>query len=132
MKTRVKKDARKTPGLKNKATHFPGDPRYGVTYRPTGQDISALGNDEMVLIMRLLDCIIQRAAPPPAQVPTQRCQYKVVLGGLSARQYMDNCYALVDEENIVRTKKDKVDREKKIEKIRSRLENVFDLHSGCV
>jgi hypothetical protein len=45
-------------------THFPGDPRYGIRLSPLPQDVKALG-DRAMLITRLLDCLIQRAAAPP-------------------------------------------------------------------
>ena len=48
--------------------HFPGDPRFGTTLYPSRDDVKALANRDF-LSTRLLDLLIQRAAPPPEPRP---------------------------------------------------------------
>ncbi|KAI2496808.1 hypothetical protein MHU86_13072 [Fragilaria crotonensis] len=113
---------RKKP-KKNQQTHFPGDPRYGVQERVIRQDVGALIHGRM-LNTRLLNCLIQRAAPPPAAKSSD----KVLLGSLAVRSYMAANNALFEDT----TGGTSTYKEKKIAKIRSRLEHVFDLHNDCV
>jgi len=114
---------RKKP-KKNQQTHFPGDPRYGVQERVIRQDVGALIHGRM-LNTRLLNCLIQRAAPPP---PAAKSSDKVLLGSLAVRSYMAANNALFEDT----TGGTSTYKEKKIAKIRSRLEHVFDLHNDCV
>lgn len=114
---------RKKP-KKNQQTHFPGDPRYGVQERVIRQDVGALIHGRM-LNTRLLNCLIQRAAPPP---PAAKSSDKVLLGSLAVRSYMAANNALFEDT----TGGTSTYKEKKIATIRSRLEHVFDLHNDCV
>jgi Ulp1 protease family, C-terminal catalytic domain len=91
-----------------------------------------------MLNTRLLDCLIQRTAPPPVEPVAST---KVVLGGLSSRSYMESCNALFadddddDDDTVRRPRKttgDKVSTMKRIENIRSRMDNVFALENNCV
>ncbi|KAI2505811.1 hypothetical protein MHU86_8587 [Fragilaria crotonensis] len=82
---------RKKP-KKNQQTHFPGDPRYGVQERVIRQDVGALIHGRM-LNTRLLNCLIQRAAPPPAAKSSD----KVLLGSLAVRSYMAANNALFED-----------------------------------
>jgi hypothetical protein len=77
---------------KNQQTHFPGDPWYGVQERIIRQDVGALSHGGM-LSTRLLNCLIQRAAPQPAAMSTD----KVLLGSLAVRSYMESSNALFGE-----------------------------------
>ena len=111
---------------KNQQTHFPGDPRYGVQERIIRQDVGALSYGGM-LSTRLLNCLIQRAAPQPAAM----CSDKVLLGSLTVRSYMKFCNGLFGETTGA-TSSNKANKEKKIAKIRSRFEHVINLHNDCV
>ena len=75
---------------KEKKCHFPTDPRYGVRINPTPNDLQALG-DRQMLNSRLLDCLLQRSAPPPHE----DTPFQVFLGSLETRSYLESCNALV-------------------------------------
>ena len=66
--------------------YFPGDPRYGVQERLLRQDVGALA-DEEILNTRILNCLIQRAAPPPAETSCN----KILLGSLSETSEVVPC-----------------------------------------
>jgi hypothetical protein len=79
-----------------------------------------------MLITRLLDCLIQRAAaPPPADEISS--DTKIFLGGLGTRSYMESCNALFQGDTLPVTR----DKTFRIQKIRSRLEHVFDMENDC-
>ena len=75
---------------KEKKCHFPTDPRYGVRINPTPNDLQALG-DRQMLNSRLLDCLLQRSAPPP----NEDTPFQVYLGSLETTSYLESCNALV-------------------------------------
>ena len=110
---------------KKQLDHFPGDPRYGVQKRLLRQDVGTLTGGEM-LSSRLLNCLIQLAAPPLAGTSSN----KVLLGSLAVRSYMVSCNALFADDGG--TSASSAFKENRIKKIRSRLENVFDLENDCV
>jgi hypothetical protein len=76
---------------KEKKRYFPTDPRYGVKISPTPNDLKALG-DRQMLNSHLLDCLLQRSAPPPIE----ETRFQVYLGSLGTRSYMESCNALVN------------------------------------
>ena len=77
-----------------------------------------------MLSTRLLNCLIQRAVPLPAAMSSDN----VLLWSLAVRSYMDSCKALSGDTTGATSSNKK----KKIAKIRSRLEHVFNLHNDCV
>jgi hypothetical protein len=115
-----------TKSTKNQQTHFPGDPRYGVQERIIRQDVGALSYGGM-LSTRLLNCLIQRAAPQPTAMPPD----KVLLGFLAVRSYMEFCNALFGETTGA-TSSNKANKEMKIVTLCSWLEHVINLHNDCV
>jgi hypothetical protein len=70
--------------------HFPGDPRFGTALHPSPDDVKALRHREF-LSTRLLDCLIQRAAPP--QEPSS--DNIVYLGSLGAMHYIQSSNSLI-------------------------------------
>jgi hypothetical protein len=111
---------------KKQQTHFPGSPLCGLQERIIRQDVGAVSHGG-ILSTRLLNCLIQRAAPQPAAM----CSDKVLLGSLTVRSYMKFCNGLFGETTGA-TSSNKANKEKKIAKIRSRFEHVINLHNDCV
>jgi hypothetical protein len=68
---------------KEKKCHFPTNPRYGVRINPTPNDLQALG-DRQMLNSRLLDCLLQRSAPPP----NEDTPFQVYLGSLETTSHL--------------------------------------------
>jgi hypothetical protein len=83
------------------------------------QDVGALSPGG-TLSTRLLNCLIQRAAPPPAAMSSD----KVLLRPLAVRSYMDSCNAMFGGMTGA-TYSNKANKEKKIAKICSQLEHVL-------
>jgi hypothetical protein len=105
--------------------HFPGDPRFGVRLDPSTDDVSALTNRQM-LSTRLLDILIQRASPPNSH----STDMAIHVGSLGTHYYMESSNDLLKQ-----NKKDvPVDEwrrsQKKIQKIRSPYNGLFDANDG--
>jgi hypothetical protein len=52
-------------------TRFPGDPRYERWISPSQEELEALSENDF-LSTNLLDCILQRTAPPPEEAAQKR------------------------------------------------------------
>ncbi len=78
---------------KEKKSHFPTDPRYGVKISPTLNDFKALG-DRQMLNTQLLDCLLQRSTPPL----NKETRFQIYRGSLGTCSYMESCNALVNIE----------------------------------
>ena len=68
---------------------FPGDPRFATWIIPTSDDVRSLPR-KVFLSTHLLDCILQRAAPPPEPESPNFSH----IGSLHARYYMNNAIDL--------------------------------------
>ena len=64
---------------------FPGDPRFATWIIPTSDDVRSLPC-KVFLTTRLLDCILQRAAPPPEPESSTLSH----IGSLHTWYYMSN------------------------------------------
>ena len=64
---------------------FPGDPRFATWIIPTSDDVRSLPR-KVFLSTHLLDCILQRAAPPPEPESPNFSH----IGSLHTRYYMNN------------------------------------------
>ena len=79
---------------RNKYTpSFPGDPRFSTRLDPLKEDVEALGKKEM-LSARLLDYLLQRAAPPQ-ELGSGREFFHVC--GLMGREYIGSANAWSEE-----------------------------------
>ena len=79
---------------RNKYTpSFPGDPRFSPRLDPLKEDVEALGKKEM-LSTCLLNCLLQRAAPP--QESGYVCEFFHVCG-LMGREYIGSANAWSEE-----------------------------------
>jgi hypothetical protein len=105
---------------KKQGCHFPSNPRFAVRISPAQDDLQALGDREM-LSSRLLDCLIQRSAPPP----DLESPFQVYLGSLGTRSYMQSCNALVDANRDSVSPKDWNRIQAKIKGIRSTFDRLF-------
>jgi hypothetical protein len=88
---------------KKKREHFPGDPRFGIALSVESEDLSALREDQM-LSTRLLDFLIQQAAPAPAsedakQIPPMQNRTTTYLASLGVQMYIQESVRLLEDQN---------------------------------
>lgn len=69
---------------------FPGDPRFSGWISPSSEDISALPRNAWLSTL-LLDCILQRSAPPVDVTSTDTFH----IGSLGTRTYIQSCNDLI-------------------------------------
>ncbi len=72
---------------------FSGDPRFASWITPTSDDVRSLSR-KVFMSTHLLDCILQRAAPPP-EPDSPNFSY---IGSLRTQFYMNNANDLPDTE----------------------------------
>jgi hypothetical protein len=98
---------------KKKEQHFPGDPRFGILLSVLDEDVKALREREW-LSTRLLDFLIQQAAPAP------QVSNGFLLGSLGVETYLHHTNALLENEN---------DHSRRIQRVRAALESFCDNNS---
>jgi hypothetical protein len=83
-----------------KMRHFPGDPRFGVALSAVDEDVTSLCERKM-LSTRLLDFLIQQAAPPPtAHILDDSLANHVYLGSLGTQAYIQQSNRLLEDANL--------------------------------
>lgn len=106
------------------AGHFPGDPRFGTSLYPSPDDVKALRH-KAFLSTRLLDCLIQRAAPPQ----DSSSDNIVYLGSLGTMHYMQSSNSLIRHDKTTESDADRKRKQAKVLKIRSTFDRLFDVNN---
>ena len=105
-------------------SHFPGDPRFGTWLSPCKEDISPL-SQEAFLKTSLLDCILQRAVPPPEATSSKSFH----IGSLGARCFIESSNDLIRDHladgDLV---EDAKMRRRKIGRTRNQMKSTFGSH----
>jgi len=93
----------RTRAARGRFDKFPGDPRFEkMKIFVTDEDLDQLSNNEM-LSTRLLDCLLQQAAPPPLL----HDDFATYLGGFGSKSYFETSNEIFDKEETSRTIADK-------------------------